>query len=336
MTPRQNENALKMLDENETPTKMNSHTMTPAEKMKISVIIPVLNERASLPATIAALRSCRGLSEIIVADGGSTDGTVAWLQAQPDIVLVRSIRGKGPQINVGAAAAFDVTETGATQTSSTETLATQTAVTGIDATQTTGTFATAASTNEVPAPTQAPGTDTAEAATAEKIAASGPPDICLLFLHADCVISQPAIDALHAVLADPQLAGGAFYIRFAESRPRSLRLVAWGINVRARLRNSATGDQGIFVRKSVFDSIGGAPEWPLFEDVELVRRIRRAGKFMVLNTPVTVSGRRYIEHGVFRTALLIYSLRFAYWLGVPPHRLKTWFKDARTDQQSMG
>ena len=105
------------------------------------------------------------------------------------------------------------------------------------------------------------------------------------------------------------LAGGAFYLRFAESRPRSLRLVAWGINLRARLRNSATGDQGIFVRKSVFESIGGAPEWPLFEDVELVRRIKRAGKFVVLKTPLTVSGRRYIEHGVLRTALLIYSLR---------------------------
>jgi rSAM/selenodomain-associated transferase 2 len=244
--------------------------------MKVSVVIPVLNERASLPATIAALRACRGITEIIVADGGSTDGTVAWLQAQPDIVLVRSMRGKGPQLNVGAAAAFD------------------------------------------------PGD------------ASDISDIALLFLHADCLISQPAIDALHTALADRQLAGGAFYIRFAESRPRSLSLVAWGINVRARFRNSATGDQGIFVRKAVFDAIGGAPEWPLFEDVELVRRIRRAGKFMVLNTPVTVSGRRYIEHGVFRTALLIYSLRFAYWLGVPPHRLKTWFKDARTDQQSMG
>jgi glycosyltransferase involved in cell wall biosynthesis len=309
-------------------------------KMKISVVIPVLNERASLPATIAALRGCRGISEIIVADGGSTDGTVAWLQAQSDIVLVRSIRGKGPQINVGAAAAFDVPGAADTsETISTETLATQTA--SIE------TLAAETSTKEMPAPgaaTQAPGTDTAETAgkattktiATNTIAASGSPDICLLFLHADCLISQPAIDALHTALADPQLAGGAFYIRFAESRPRSLRLVAWGINVRARFRNSATGDQGIFVRKSVFESIGGAPEWPLFEDVELVRRIRRAGKFTVLKTPVTVSGRRYIEHGVFRTALLIYSLRFAYWLGVPPQRLKNWFRDARTDQKSKG
>jgi glycosyltransferase involved in cell wall biosynthesis len=265
--------------------------------MKLSVIIPVLNERASLPATIAALRACHGIAEIIVADGGSTDGTVTWLQAQPDIVLVRSIRGKGPQMNVGAAAAFDVSyASNIAEADNIETVSTDT-------------FATESS--------------------AEPIAASGRPDIALLFLHADCLISQPAIDALHAALADQQLAGGAFYIRFAESRPRSLRLVAWGINVRARFRNSATGDQGIFVRKSVFDSIAGAPEWPLFEDVELVRRIKQTGKFVVLKTPLTISGRRYIEHGVFRTALLIYGLRFAFWLGVPPHRLKEWFRDAR-------
>jgi glycosyltransferase involved in cell wall biosynthesis len=296
--------------------------------MKISVVIPVLNERASLPATIAALRACRGIAEIIVADGGSTDGTVPWLQAQPDILLVRSMRGKGPQINVGAAAAFDVPGASDISETATKTPATET-------------FATATAAKEPPATgtsaTQAPGTDTAESvatktAATKTMVTSSPPDIALLFLHADCVISQPAIDALYAALADQQLAGGAFYIRFAESRPRSLRLVAWGINVRAGFRNSATGDQGIFVRKSVFDSIGGAPEWPLFEDVELVRRIKRAGKFVVLKTPLTVSGRRYVEHGVLRTALLIYSLRFAYWLGVPPQRLKNWFRDARGKQ----
>jgi glycosyltransferase involved in cell wall biosynthesis len=291
--------------------------------MKVSVVIPVLNERASLPATIAALRACRGITEIIVADGGSTDGTVAWLQAQPDIVLVRSIRGKGPQINVGAAAAFDVPgDSDISETTATEIATTETAVETAITETTTETVAT-----------EAPGTATAETAATDTITSS-PPARVLLFLHADCLISQPAIDALHAALADPQLAGGAFYIRFAEDRPRSLRLVAWGINVRARFRNSATGDQGIFVRREVFESIGGAPEWPLFEDVELVRRIKRAGKFTVLKTPVTVSGRRYIEHGVFRTAILIYSLRFAYWLGVPPQRLKNWFRDARIDQKS--
>jgi rSAM/selenodomain-associated transferase 2 len=248
--------------------------------MKLSVVIPVLNERDTLPATTAALRALKGIVEgassqivsseivsleiasleIIVVDGGSTDGTTEWVCAQTDVALVNSARGKGPQLNAGATAA------------------------------------------------------TGDA---------------LLFLHADCFLSQTALDALLSALSDPQLAGGAFHLRFAERRPQSLRLVAWGINLRAWLRGSATGDQGIFVRRDVFRAIGGAPDWPLFEDVELVRRIKRAGKFAVLKTPVTVSGRRYIQHGVLRTALLIYALRLAYWLGVPPQRLKNWFRDAR-------
>ena len=247
--------------------------------MTISVIIPVLNERQTLPATIAALQTCATdiqgpragangkIAEIIVADGGSTDGTLEWLRTQPGLVLVKPRRGKGPQINAGAAAA----------------------------------------TGDV-----------------------------LLFLHADCVVSPDALDSLHAAMADTHTAGGAFFIRFAESRPRSLRFVAWGINLRARLRRSATGDQGIFVRKSVFHSVGGAPDWPLFEDVELVRRIKTAGKFVVLEAPLAISGRRYIQRGVLRTALLIYSLRFAYWLGVSPQRLERWFTDARHNSPEAG
>jgi rSAM/selenodomain-associated transferase 2 len=228
--------------------------------MTISVVIPVLNERHTLPATIAALRNCPGIAQIIVADGGSSDGTLPWLSEQPGVTVVHAARGKGPQINAGAAAA------------------------------------------------------------------SG--DV-LFFLHADCIVNQQAIAALESALSDANVCGGAFCVRFAELRPRSLRLVAAGINLRARARGSATGDQGIFVRKDIFNSVGQSPDWPLFEDVELVRRVKRAGKFVVLRTPLTISGRRYIEHGVFRTALLIYCLRLAYRLGVPPQRLKNWFKDSR-------
>src|SRR5262249_61175713 len=170
--------------------------------MTISVVIPVLNERQTLPATITALRACREVDPIVVADGGSQDGTLEWLRAQPDIVLVSSARGKGPQINAGAAVARG----------------------------------SVASRNP---------------ATLEG-GLRGLPAGAVLFLHADCIGSQPALAELRAALADDRVAGGAFCIRFSESRPRSLRLVAWGINLRARLRRSATGDQGIFVRHSVF------------------------------------------------------------------------------------
>ncbi|MBS1867926.1 MAG: hypothetical protein JSS69_18605, partial [Acidobacteria bacterium] len=109
----------------------------------------------------------------------------------------------------------------------------------------------------------------------------------------------------------------------------SLKFVAAGINFRSRLTQTATGDQGIFVRRGIFERVGGCPDWPLFEDVELVRRIKRAGSFAVLPGRISVSARRHLQRGVFRTVVLIYFLRVAYWLGVSPFTLKRWFDDSR-------
>ncbi|HXB21748.1 MAG TPA: TIGR04283 family arsenosugar biosynthesis glycosyltransferase [Candidatus Solibacter sp.] len=237
--------------------------------MTVSVVIPALNEVENLPRLIASLQQidsvAEDVAEIIVADGGSTDGMREWVLGQPDlaqqcIVLVDSPRGKGPQLNAGAARA-------------------------------TGDF--------------------------------------LLFLHADCQMERAAWLALQSAVSQPQIAGGAFHIRFAESAPSTLRLVERGINVRTSVTRTATGDQGIFVRRNIFFQIGSAPDWPLFEDVELVRRIKKVGRFVVIKNPLTISGRRYIEYGVVRTALLIFALRLGFWLGVSPHRLKGWFKDVR-------
>jgi len=122
-------------------------------------------------------------------------------------------------------------------------------------------------------------------------------------------------------VSPPKLLGGAFYLRFAETRPGRCAWWPGASNLRARSAGSATGDQGIFVLRDVFHSIGGAPDWPLFEDVELVRRIKTAGSSCLKDAADRLR-RRYIEHGVFRTALLFFLLRFAYWLGVPPQRLK--------------
>jgi hypothetical protein len=106
-------------------------------------------------------------------------------------------------------------------------------------------------------------------------------------------------------------------------------MVAAGINLRSRLTQAATGDQGIFVRRRVFEQVGGCPDWPLFEDVDLVRRIKKVGSFAVLRSQLLVSPRRHLATGVFRTVLLIYALRLAFWLGVSPFTLKKWFDDSR-------
>ena len=227
--------------------------------MKLSVIIPVLNERSLLPETLEALETVTSLHEIIVVDGGSTDGTREWLQKRSTVRALDAACGKGEQLNAGASLA-----TGDT----------------------------------------------------------------LLFLHADCRLPSDAGSAVERALGD-QVVAGCFRVRFAEARPHSLGIVAAGINFRTALFRTATGDQAIFVRRDIFEKIGRFPDWPLFEDVDLVRRVKRAGKFAVLESRVTISARRYVSGGVFKTTLLMYVLRLGFWAGIPAVTLKRWFADVR-------
>lgn len=151
----------------------------------------------------------------------------------------------------------------------------------------------------------------------------------LLFLHADCQLPPHAGDTIRAALSDQGSVGGCFWVRFAQTQPRSLGWVSAGINARSTLRRSGTGDQAIFVRRDVFRLLGGFPEWPLFEDVEFVNRCKLQGKFVVIRSVATISARRYLTFGIWRTVLLIYTLRLAFWVGVSPYRLKRLFEDIR-------
>ncbi len=229
--------------------------------MTVSVIIPVWNERPNLEACVASVRTALPEAEIIVADGGSTDGSREWLGAAPGVRLVVAPRGKGPQQNAGAGAA----------------------------------------TGDV-----------------------------LLFLHADSALSGEAGEQLHRALRDPTVAGGCFCVRFAERRPWSLHVLAWGMNARARAFHWSYGDQALFVRRVVFEAVGGFPDWPLFEDFELVCRLKRRGRFTVLPAPLTLSARRFQKYGVWRTLWLVLVLHVGFRLGVSPARLKRCFVDVRT------
>jgi rSAM/selenodomain-associated transferase 2 len=225
--------------------------------MKLTVIVPVLDEIDHLPAALAALRRQSCVHEVVVVDGGSTDGTQEWLQKQDPVRVVQSPAGRGAQLNAGARAA-----TGDT----------------------------------------------------------------LIFLHADCLLPGDAGDLLRDALTQPRVAGGCFCVRFAQGRPRSLGLVAAGINLRTRLTRSATGDQGIFVRREVFEKIGGFRDWPLFEDADFARRMKSEGRFIVLPSPITVSARRHLKYGIFRTVFFIYALRMGFWAGIPPVKLANWYR----------
>jgi rSAM/selenodomain-associated transferase 2 len=151
----------------------------------------------------------------------------------------------------------------------------------------------------------------------------------LLFLHADAVAPPGALDAINAALSKKESLGGCFQIRFPKGAPFSLGAVGRGINLRTRLFRTATGDQAIFVRRSVFEEIGGYERIPLMEDIALFNRIKRRGDVVVLSERVEISPRRWLRHGVWRTVLLMYALRLGYWIGVPPATLKQFFLDVR-------
>lgn len=212
----------------------------------LSIVVPTLNEAGGIAAALTRLEPLRGRgAEVIVADGGSDDGTIDLAQPGADKV-VDAPRGRASQMNAGAAAA------------------------------------------------------------------SG--DV-LLFLHADTILPDGAdalIQASHA--------WGRFDVRI-DGRHPVLRLVAAMMNLRSRLTGVCTGDQAIFVRRSLFAEVGGYPDIPLMEDIALSKVLRRRASPACLANRVITSGRRWETRGVMRTIVLMWRLRFDYWRGVDPRDL---------------
>jgi rSAM/selenodomain-associated transferase 2 len=149
-------------------------------------------------------------------------------------------------------------------------------------------------------------------------AASATGDI-LVFLHADCELGGGVIEAIRAALRAPEAVGGSFRLRIAASS-WSHRLVAFGANLRARF-GLPYGDQAIFVRRSVFEAVGGYPEIPIMEDVELVRRLRRHGRLVAVDETVITGTRHWDALGPILTTLLNWVTVSLYFGGVSPARL---------------
>jgi len=217
---------------------------------RLSIIIPALNECAAIGPTLACLQAARGRGhEVIVVDGGSSDGTPAQCAGQVDRLLIAA-RGRARQMNAGAARAQG--------------------------------------------------------------------DV-LLFLHAD-TLAPDGVDRLIAAALAHGPGWGHFDVRLSGRRPL-LRLVERLMNLRARLTGIATGDQGLFVPRHWFMSLGGFPDQPLMEDIVFSRRLKRLGRPHCLKHRLLTSSRRWESHGVVRTVLKMWWLRAAFFLGVPATRL---------------
>ncbi len=150
----------------------------------------------------------------------------------------------------------------------------------------------------------------------------------LCFLHADTMLTAEHLADIRDVMGEPAIAGGRFDVRLSGSS-MAFRLIERLMNWRSRLTRISTGDQAMFVRRKMFEWLGGFPEQPLMEDIELSRRLKRVGKIACLPRPVVTSGRRWERHGIGRTVLLMWKLRLYYRLGVPVEKLAAMYDHAR-------
>ena len=146
----------------------------------------------------------------------------------------------------------------------------------------------------------------------------------VLFLHADTRLPPGWASAVRAALADPRVVGGAFALRFDRRSP-ALRIIEWGARLRVALFGLPYGDQALFARREALEAVGGVPLVPILEDVDLVRALRRRGRFRMLGLPVTTSARRYLRGGVARTWLRDALVLAAWRLGVDRERLAAWY-----------
>ena len=215
--------------------------------MKVSIIMPVLNEAELIVDRLVQLKNSQsGDYEIIVVDGGSDDATVESAQGVAD-QLVQSSRGRANQMNTGAAHAR----------------------------------------GEV-----------------------------FLFLHADTSLPAGAIN----LLATANHPWGRFDVRLSGEH-FMFRLIERMMNFRSRLTGVATGDQAIFVSRALFNKVGGFPEIELMEDVALSKILRRHAQPLCIRQRVTTSSRRWRQHGIVKTIMLMWWLRLLYFIGVSPARL---------------
>ena len=188
--------------------------------MRISVVIPTLNEERRIGERLEELARMPELEEVLVVDGGSTDRTVERA-LRHGVRVIEGRRGRGPQLNAGAAAAR----------------------------------------GEV-----------------------------LLFQHADVSLPGDAPGWIRLAFQDPEVVAGAFRVRTIDEDGSRLAPLLPFANLRSRTRSLPYGDQALFVRRSVFEAVGGYPDQPLMEDIELARRLKRRGRIRTASpSPLTAS-----------------------------------------------
>lgn len=145
----------------------------------------------------------------------------------------------------------------------------------------------------------------------------------LFFVHADSRPPENGLALLSAAL-EGGAAAGAFSLAYGDG-DAAMRWIAWWANRRARAFGIAFGDQGLFCRRDAYEAAGGFSDLPICDDLDLVRRLRRVGRFVVLPQATVTSARRYRERGAVRQVLRVWRVLAGYFLGASPERLARWY-----------
>lgn len=223
----------------------------------ISIIIPVLNEKNKIESLLFQLKNLKGDKEILIVDGGSSDGTQVVASKYGKVIL--SDKGRANQMNKGAEESKG--------------------------------------------------------------------DI-LWFVHADSKVSSNSLQEIE-VSIDEGYVGGGFSLNFYDYNNIFLKYIAVTSNIRAKYFSIFYGDQGIFVKKQLFDMLGGYPLQNLMEDLEFSLSLRKAGKLKLISSSIGTSARRFKLNGMVKTHLLMHKIRFLYFMGVPTDKLISMYKEVR-------
>jgi rSAM/selenodomain-associated transferase 2 len=157
----------------------------------------------------------------------------------------------------------------------------------------------------------------------------------VLFLHADTRLDPGWREAALRALEDPATAGGAFRLCFDGSGP-GLRLVEWGARLRSWLGGLPYGDQALFVRKRLLDAAGGIAPVPIFDDLDLVKLIKRSGRLALLPLCARTSARRYERNGALRQVLRNQAALAGYLLRLPRARVAAWYRRRPAARSARG
>lgn len=142
----------------------------------------------------------------------------------------------------------------------------------------------------------------------------------LLFLHSDTQLPNNWMHLVEQCQSD----WGRFDVRLS-GHHRLFRIIEKAMNLRSRITSVATGDQVLFFRRDFYTQLGGFPEIPLMEDIAMSKKARLSTSPCCIREPVITSSRRWEQKGILRTILLMWSLRFAYWIGIRPETLHRWY-----------